>query len=95
MSCLAGLGGIVEAVDEIWREHRGDEESACYGAVMVYGTLDAGPTGLLSSRSVLLSGVCPTSPWLLTLWNVVLSIICEKYFYNNSHQHLHAFRWHF
>lgn len=35
-------------VDEIWPEHRGNEKSACYGAVMVYSTLDAGPMGLLS-----------------------------------------------
>lgn len=45
-----GLSGIVMVVDEIWPEHRGNEKSACYGAIMVYSTLDVCPMGLLSSR---------------------------------------------
>lgn len=45
-----GLSGIVIVVDEIWAEHLRNEKSACYGAIMVYGRLDACPMGLLSSR---------------------------------------------
>lgn len=44
-----GLSGIVTEVDEVWPEHRGNEKSDCYGAVMVYSTLDVCPMGLLSS----------------------------------------------
>lgn len=43
------LSGTVMAVDELRLEHRGNEKSACYGAVMVYSTLAACPMGLLSS----------------------------------------------
>lgn len=61
-----GPSGIVMAVDEIWLEHRGNEKSACYGAIMVYSTLDACPMGLFSfchipcsiSLSIPLSGCC-------------------------------------
>lgn len=43
------LSGIVIVVDEIWPRRCGNEKSARYEVVMVYGTLDACPMGLLSS----------------------------------------------
>lgn len=48
------------AVHEIWPEHRGNEKSACYGAVMVYSTLDACPMGLFSSWPYTLLHLCPS-----------------------------------
>lgn len=52
--------------DEIWPRHRGNEKFACYGAVMVYSTLDACPMGLLASRSYTLLHLSVHPPlWLL------------------------------
>lgn len=50
-------------VDEKRPKHRGNEKSACYGAVTVYSTLTACPMGLLSSsRPYTLLHVCVYNP---------------------------------
>lgn len=76
-----GPSGIVMAEDEIWLEHRGNEKSACYGAIMVYSTLDACPMGLFSfchipcsiSLSIPLSGCCTIlEPTIETTPNSIL-----------------------